>query len=135
MARSNKYEDFSPAFEQLLIRAYDALQHGAEEFPVDFNDQKTAHALRFRTYAYFRMLRECTLRPDLTALCSNLSIRVANCTMFIYRKGDDKDADALSKALKLPENFSISHRDALSISTPLDKNIEKLHSIRKQKSQ
>src|SRR5579859_5420539 len=99
MPRGTQLKDFGKEFEEILRRADKAMQSGREEFSVDFAQQKIADALRFRIYKYFKALRSCSDRPDLTAMCTDLSMRVVGCTLHFYRRGDDKDAAALRDAL------------------------------------
>ena len=127
MPRGTQLKDFGPEFEELLRRADKAMQSGREEFSVDFAQQKIADALRFRIYKYFKALRSCSDRPDLTAMCMDLSMRVVGCTLHFYRRGDDKDAAALRDALGMDRSAPIA--------TPstLDSNRELLRQIRQSK--
>ena len=127
MPRGTQLKDFGPEFEEILCRADKAMQSGREEFSVDFAQQKIADALRFRIYKYFKALRSCSDRPDLTAMCTDLSMRVVGCTLHFYRRGDDKDAAALRDALGMDRSAPIA--------TPstLDSNRELLRQIRQLK--
>ena len=127
MPRGTQLKDFGPEFEEILRRADKAMQSGREEFSVDFAQQKIADALRFRIYKYFKALRSCSDRPDLTAMCTDLSMRVVGCTLHFYRRGDDKDAAALRDALGMDRSSPIA--------TPstLDSNRELLRQIRQSK--
>lgn len=127
MPRGTQLKDFGPEFEEILRRADKAMQSGREEFSVDFAQQKIADALRFRIYKYFKALRSCSDRPDLTAMCTDLSMRVVGCTLHFYRRGDDKDAAALRDALGMDRSTPIA--------TPstLDSNRELLRQIRQSK--
>lgn len=127
MPRGTQLKDFGPEFEEILRRADKAMQSGREEFSVDFAQQKIADALRFRIYKYFKALRSCSDRPDLTAMCTDLSMRVVGCTLHFYWRGDDKDAAALRDALGMDRSTPIA--------TPstLDSNRELLRQIRQSK--
>jgi hypothetical protein len=125
MPRGTQLKDFGQEFEELLRRVDKAMQSGHEEFSVDFAARKIA--LRFRIYKYFKALRSCSDRPDLTAMSTDLSMRVAGCTLHFYRRGDDKDAAALRDALGIDRQTPINHPSTL------DSNLELLRQIRKTK--
>jgi hypothetical protein len=127
MPRGTQLKDFGQEFEELLRRVDKAMQSGHEEFSVDFAARKIADALRFRIYKYFKALRSCSDRPDLTAMSTDLSMRVAGCTLHFYRRGDDKDAAALRDALGIDRQTPINHPSTL------DSNLELLRQIRKTK--
>jgi len=106
MPKGKELSDFGPEFQQMLLRVDKAFLAGADEFPIDFATHKLAHALRFRIYSYFNALRVCGDRPDLTAMCTNLSMRIAGTALVFYRKGEDKESEALRNALGLEKGFA-----------------------------
>jgi len=106
MPKGKQMKDFGQEFEQLLLRIDAAMRAGADESPIDFANHKLAHSLRFRIYQYFQALRASGDRPDLTAMCSGLSIRVAGSTLVFYRRGEDKESEALRNALGLEKGFA-----------------------------
>jgi hypothetical protein len=127
MPRSTQLSDFGPEFEELLRRADKAITSGREEFSLDFAEQKIAHSLRFRILKYFKALRSCGDRPDLTAIAEPLAVRVTGCTLHFYRRGDDKDAAALRDAL------GIDRQTPTTTPSILDSNLELLRQIRQTK--
>jgi hypothetical protein len=135
MPRKNDLPSFGPEFEQLLLRAYDHLKAGNDEFSVDFASQTLAHNVKFRCYDYFKALRESTLRPDLVGCCTNLSMRTVGTSLHFYRKGDDAASAAIRAALSLPKDFADgpTRADILTAPTALDKNLERLAEVRASK--
>jgi hypothetical protein len=132
MPRRNALNSFGPEFEQLLLQAAKALQSGLPEYAVEFASQKSAHSVKFRMYSYMKALRESTDRPDLTALCTRISLRTVSCSLYFYRSGDDLDAKAIREALKLPEGFADGPTRAgvAAPDTPLTAHVEQLRAIR-----
>ncbi len=136
MPKGKELSDFGKEFEQMLLRVDKAFLSGADEFPIDFATHKLAHALRFRIYSYFNALRVCGDRPDLTAMCTNLSMRIAGTALVFYRKGDDKESEALRNALGLEKGFADgpSTHGVAAPSTTLTYNLEELARIRAHNS-
>lgn len=132
MPRKNELADFGPEFSQLLLRVDAAFLKGADEFPIQFDTQKTAHSLRFRVYSYFQALRQSGDRPDLTAMCTNLSMRVAGSALVFYRRGEDKESEALRNALGLEKGFADgpSTPGVATAPTVLHNNLSQLAAIR-----
>jgi len=106
MPRKNQLADFGPEFSQLVLKVDRAFAEGADEFPIMFSTHKLVHSLRFRIYAYFNALRESGSRPDLTAMASGMSMRIAGTTLVLYRRGEDKESEALRTALGLEKGFA-----------------------------
>lgn len=106
MPKGKQLSDFGQEFEQLLLRIDSAMRGGADESPVQFATPALAHSLRFRIYQYFQALRASGNRPDLTAMCSGLSMRVAGSALVFYRRGEDKESAALRDALGLEKGFA-----------------------------
>jgi len=106
MPKGKQMKDFGPEFEQMLLRVDKAMLQGVDDFPVQFGAQTIAHSLRFRIYQYFQALRASGDRPDLTAMCSGLSMRVAGSALVFYRRGEDKESEALRNALGLEKGFA-----------------------------
>lgn len=135
MPRKNTLDTFGPEFEQLLLRADHALRNGSPEFAVQFSSPNLAAKLRFRAYAYFRALKSSPDRPDLTAMCTDLSIRTASSALVFFRTQDSADARALRTALGLPEGFADTQRitGVIAPSSGHSANLEKLNEIRNRK--
>lgn len=106
MPKGKQLADFDAAFEQLLLRVDTDMRRGADESPIQFADHKICHSLRFRIYQYFQALRASGDRPDLTAMCSGLSMRVAGSALVFYRRGEDRESEALRNALGLEKGFA-----------------------------
>jgi hypothetical protein len=125
-------QDFGPEFEQVLLRADAALREGKPEYAIDFAEPRIAANLRFRLYAYFKALRETPSRPELTAMSEDISMRVAGSSLVFYRSNDTADAAALRDAMGLPKDFAAgpSRSDVIQPPSPLDRNLERLRSIR-----
>jgi len=132
MPKGKELSDFGKEFEQMLLRVDKAFLSGADEFPIDFATHKLAHALRFRIYSYFNALRVCGDRPDLTAMCTNLSMRIAGTALVFYRKGEDKESEALRDALGLEKGFADGPTTpgVMESVTPLSEHLAHLASIR-----
>lgn len=132
MPKGKQLSDFGPEFEQMLLRVDKAFLCGADEFPIDFGTHKLAHALRFRIYSYFNALRVCGDRPDLAAMCSGISMRIAGTALVFYRRGEDKESAALRDALGLEKGFADgpSSHGVLESVTPLTEHLAHLASIR-----
>ena len=132
MPKGKELSDFGKEFEQMLLRVDKAFLSGADEFPIDFATHKLAHALRFRIYSYFNALRVCGDRPDLTAMCTNLSMRIAGTALVFYRKGEDKESEALRNALGFEKGFADgpTTHGVTAPSTTLTYNLEELAHIR-----
>ena len=127
MPRSTKLIDFGQEFEVLLTRAHKELARGKDVFSIDFATPELAHALRFRIYGYFKALRTSLDRPDLTAMCTGLSMRTVGCAVHFYRRGDDKESAALRDAL------GIDRTPPITTPSTLDSNLELLRHIRRSK--
>lgn len=132
MPKGVKLADFGPEFSQLLLRVDKALSSGKDDFTIQFATVDLAHALRFRIYAYFKALRSCVDRPDLAAMCSGVSIRIAASALVFYRRGEDKESAALRDALGLEKGFSDgpSSDDVLIPASTLDSNLSQLRELR-----
>jgi hypothetical protein len=132
MPKGKQLADFGQEFEQLLLRIDSSMRAGADEAPIDFANHKLAHSLRFRIYQYFQALRASGDRPDLTAMCSGLSMRVAGSALVFYRRGEDKESAALRDALGLEKGFA-DGPSTHGVTTPtstLTTNLEELARIR-----
>jgi hypothetical protein len=131
MAKKRSLLDFGREFEALLTRAHSALASGQSEFTVQFDSPEIAHSVRFNTYAYFKALRNSADRPDLTAMCQSISMRLASSAVVFYRSIDSNAAMAIRTALQLPSTDS-----GVSISTApasgLDGNLDRLRAIRER---
>jgi hypothetical protein len=132
MPKGKQLADFGPEFEQLLLKIDKAMSSGVDESPIQFADHKLAHSLRFRIYQYFQALRASGDRPDLTAMCSGLSMRIAGSALVFYRRGEDKESAALRDALGLEKGFADgpSTPGVSSASTALSTNLDQLAAIR-----
>lgn len=132
MPKGKQMKDFGPEFEQLLLKIDKAMSSGADESTIQFATQALAHSLRFRIYQYFQALRASGDRPDLTAMCSGLSMRVAGSALVFYRRGEDKESAALRDALGLEKGFA-DGPSTPGVATPdtvLSANIDQLMAIR-----
>jgi len=129
MVKKRTLLDFGPEFEALLTRAHSALSAGQPEFTVQFDAPEIAHSVRFNTYAYFKALRNSSDRPDLTAMCQSISMRLASSAVVFYRSIDSNAAAAIRDALKLPRMDS---GVSASVAPPsgLDGNLERLRAMR-----
>lgn len=132
MPRRNELKDFGNEFEQLVLRVDKAFLAGADEVPIGFTDHKVAYTLRFRVYDYFKALQKSGARPDLTAMVTNWSMRIAGTTLVFYRRGEDQAAAALRDALGLEKGFADgpSTREILTPMTSLSEHLEQLAAIR-----
>lgn len=132
MPKGSQLHDFGPEFEQLLLRVDKSMAGGREEFVIDFADPKIAHALRFRIYGYFKALRSCAARPDLTAMSTGLSMRLAGCSIVFYHRGEDKETAALRDALGLEKGFEATpgHAAVLAPTSPLTDHLTQLRAMR-----
>jgi NAD-specific glutamate dehydrogenase len=136
MPRKKTIDAFRPEFEQLLLRAHAHLSTGAREFTVQFASNNVSAGIRSRTYQYFAALRESKLRPDLTALCTGLSMRCAGAALVFFRSEDSIEATQLREALGLPRGFDEldSSRGVVAHApSGLSSNLDKLESIRERK--
>jgi hypothetical protein len=108
------------------------MDRGADEFPINFATHKLAHSLRFRIYSYFNAIRTSGLRPDLAAMCTNLSMRIAGTSLVFYRRGEDKESEALRNALGLEKGFADgpSTHGVATPDTPLSANLVELARLR-----
>lgn len=134
MALSKDYAFYGPEYEQLLLRVHEGLQTKAE-FAVQFAEGRVAHSIQARTRAYFRALQASSDRPDLVAMCSNLSSRLAGSALVFYRREDAPDAMALRDALGLTKGFAdgVDTRGVLAPDSSLSSHLDKLKEIRKRK--
>lgn len=134
MPRKNDLPSFGPEFEALLNTAHAYLAKGHEEYAIDFATPKLAHNIKFRLFAYFKALKNCGDRLDLTAKCTGLSIRVGTGgTLILYRRGDDLAAAAIRDALGLPKDFHTDPaHDPLRAPSPLDASRDALERIRER---
>jgi hypothetical protein len=123
--------DFSPEFEALLTRAHSSLSAGQSEFTVQFDTPEVAHSVRFNTYAYFKALRNCSDRPDLTAMCQSISMRLASSALVFYRSIDSGAAEAIRNALQLPRMDS-GVSASVTPSSGLDGNLSRLRAMRER---
>jgi hypothetical protein len=132
MPKGKQMKDFGAEFEQLLLRIDSQMRAGADESTIQFATQALAHSLRFRIYQYFQALRASGDRPDLTAMCSGLSMRVAGSALVFYRRGEDKESAALRNALGLEKGFADGPTTAgvVEAVTPLSEHLAHLASIR-----
>lgn len=124
MPRKTDLASFGPSYEQLLLRAHEALSSGRGDFTVQFEAPNIALSIRGRTYAYFKALRSSKERPDLASLLDGISIRTAGSALVFFRRGDELDEIAIRNALGLSRNGNMlgsrglltpqsSHTDAL----------------------
>lgn len=136
MPRTPDLSSYGPEYEQLLLRAGEAL-NSTNEFAVQFADNNTANSIRTRTYGYFKALRSNATRPDLCAVCSGLSMRVAGSALVFFRRENSADAVALRHALGLADGFSDGNQSAgvIAPNSGLSSHLEKLEAIRSRKKQ
>lgn len=135
MPRKTTIDSFRPEFEQLLLRAHAHLSTGAREFTVTFASQKVSASIRARTYQYFAALRASTSRPDLVALCEDLSLRCNNEVLVFFRAEDSLEATHLREALGLERGFSDAtpSHGMLAPESSLTRHTDRLREIRANK--
>ena len=135
MPRSTDLSTYGPEYEQLLLRASAALANSSE-FAVQFESGNIATSIRTRTYGYFKALRSSNTRPDLTAISSNISMRVAGSALVFFKREDAVDAIAIRRALSLPDGFaSTGANEGLMVpESSLSSHLDKLNSIRERKN-
>ena len=125
---------FGNEYEQCLLRAHNALSTGAEEYVIQFASPNIATSMRGRVYAYFKALRNSTERPDLTALCTDVSLRCAGSALVFFRSEDALDRVRMREALGLQPGFdAVETRGVIAPDSSLTANMEKLTAIRKRK--
>lgn len=128
-------ESFGPEYEQLLLRAVEGLKH-SHEFAVQFAETSIANSVQIRYRTFVRAIKESDTRPDLAALCADLSTRTAGSALIFFRRADSADCIALREALGLSEGFAESgSTGVLAPSSPLQTNLERLQQIRVAKKQ
>jgi hypothetical protein len=135
MPRLNTLESFGDEYEQLLLRVHEALEN-QKEYAVQFDESGTASSMRTRVYQYFKALRNSTSRPDLTALCTNVSLRTAGAALVFFHSSDTTDKIALRKALGLSDGFAdgTDTRGVIAPQSGLSSHLDKLASIRSRKN-
>ncbi len=136
MPRLNTLENFGPEYEQLLLRAHEALQN-KPEFAIQFASNNVAASLRTRAYGYFKALRTSNSRPDLCAISTGLSMRVAGSALVFFRRENSADAIALREALGLAEGFADGGANAgvIVADNGLSSHLDHLRRIRERKEQ
>lgn len=114
-------ESYGPEYEQMLLHAHEHLQRG-EMFEVPFATEGIATTIKMSVYRYFQALRESPKRPDLAALCAEISMRTTNNMLVFFRRGDSLDAIAIRNALGLAPGFAdgSDSRGVIAPSTHLD---------------
>ena len=125
MPRKTDLQSFGQSYEQLLLRASEALRSGQPDYAVQFESPNIALSIRGRTYAYFKALRGSKERHDLVPLLDGLSIRCAGSAMVFFRRGEELDEMAIRRALGIEDAIGnggdsrglvvpqTSHKDAL----------------------
>lgn len=124
MPRKTDLPSFGASYEQLLLRAHEALSGGRSDFTIQFEAPNIALSIRGRVYAYFKAIRASKDRPDLAMLLDGLSIRTAGSALVFFRRGDELDEIAIRNALGLSKDGDMlgsggliapqsSHTDAL----------------------
>lgn len=136
MPRTPDLSSYGPEYEQLLLRAAEALKT-KDEFAVQFDSNNVAASLRTRTYGYFKALRSCNNRPDLSAISSGLSMRIAGSALVFFRRENAADVVALRAALGLADGFNDNGENAgvIAPNSGLSSHLEKLEAIRSRKKQ
>ena len=136
MGRSTDLTHYGPEYEQLLLRAEEGL-HDKDEYTVQFASNNVATSIRTRTYGYFKALRESGKRPDLCAISTGLSMRVAGSALVFFRRENAADAVALRNALGLPDGFAEGGGNVGMVVAPqsgLSSHLQKLDEIRSRKN-
>ncbi len=135
MPRSSRVESYPPEYEQLLLRAHEATSLGDGQFLIPLESSSAAHSLKAKVYSYFSALRGEATRPDLTILAHDLSLRVQDKSLCIFRKEDSWDAEALRSALGLSKGFAStgSTTGVMAPSSGQSEALEKLKAIRSRK--
>lgn len=131
MPRAESLSSFHPSYEQLLLRAHAHLSEKGDEFTIQFDSPNKASGMRLRVYAYFRALKSSTARPDLTALCGDLSVRCAGCALVLFRKGEGLDGEDLRAALGLEPGFHETNQPGLAAPSHAHaSDLARLHALR-----
>ena len=117
-----KPSEFQPEYEQLLFRATDVLGKGHAEFAVQFATPKIANSVQAKFRAFVRSIKSTNDRPDLAAVCVNVSTRIAGSALVFFRREDSVDAMAIRDALGLAPGFAdgSDSRGMIAPSTHLD---------------
>lgn len=131
MPRSQNLDAFGPEYEQLLLRAHEGLKHSAE-FAIQFAECSIADSIQFRYRAYVRALKASTTRPDLVALCSDLSTRTAGSALVFFRRANSADCVALRAALGLADGFADTSGPGI-IAPPMKTDADRLRELRASK--
>lgn len=135
MPRTPTLASYGPEYEQLILRADHELSTGREEYAVQFDTPNIARAIRTRAYGYFKALRNDGKRPDLTGICTNLSMRIAGSALVFFRCENSVDAVAIRNALKLEIGFAdVETRGVIAPESGLSTHMERLKEIRERKS-
>lgn len=122
-------KDYGPEYEQLLLHAHEALQSRAE-FTVQFASPTIANRIQAKFRAYVRALKASTTRPDLCALCVDVSTRVAGSALIWFRAENSEDCVAIRAALGLSRGFSDTNSAGVIVQSG---HMEKLKRIRERK--
>lgn len=136
MPRVAKSEAFGPEFEQLLLRAYDAIfVKKLEEYAVQLPNPKVANSIRMRTYTYFRVLKKEGKRQDLIFQSQYLSMRLAGSALIFYHVNEDLDSKAIRDALGLTRGFAETGgtEGLIAPQSAVETNLDKLREIRERK--
>ena len=137
MPRSNKLESFGPAYEQLLLRAYNKIfVEKEEEFTIQLPNPKVANSIRMRMYTFFRVLDKSGTRPDLSFQCKYLSMRLAGSALIFYHVNEDVESKILREALGLAPGFDegLDTRGVLAPESGHSSNLDRLREIRDRKT-
>ncbi len=136
MPRKTDLKSFQPEFEQLLLRANECLHSPGAEFTLQFASSNLAASLRHRMYQYFKALRECVDRPDLTEIAQDISMRTAGSALVFFRNADALHARAIREALGLSDGFAdgTDTRGVIAPQSGLSSHLQKLDEIRSRKN-
>lgn len=129
MPRNNSLENYGPEYEQLLLRASNGLSQKSSEFVVQFERPDIATSIRARTYGYFKALRTSNLRPDLSALATNISMRIAGSALVFFRRENSEDVVAIRNALGLDAGFA-EHGGIAGVVAPTSGQTDALDRLR-----
>lgn len=126
-------DTFGPEYEQLLLRAHEGLKT-KPEFAVQFADTSIAASIQFKYRKYVRSLKEHATRPDLVAICSDLSTRTAGSALVFFRHSNSADAVAIRAALGLADDFSAVSGPGI-IAPPIKTDVDRLRELRASKKE
>ena len=137
MPRTPDLSSYGTEYEQLVLRADAELAKGIDEYTVQFDSPNMANSIRTRAYGYFKAIRNSATRPDLAAISTGLSMRIAGSALVFFRRENAADAVAIRAALGLAEGFADGHETTgvIAPNSGLSSHLEKLEAIRSRKKQ